>query len=511
MRPSLLAAALLAAAAVGLAPPPAQADAALLAQACGGCHAETPAGLSRIAGQRKTPEGWLMTIVRMRQFHGVEIGAADQAVLVAYLADTQGLAPSEAADWRYAMEKDPNAIESIDAPLREMCARCHTGARVMLQRRTPEEWRLHMDFHVGQFPTIEYQALGRDRPWFAIARDEIAPLLAEMLPFETEAWTAWRDAPRTPPVGDWVVLTDLPGKGQAYGRLTVAGAGAPFDMSGALTLASGETLPVSGRMNLYTGYEWRATLSVGGEEYRQVLALSEDGQSLAGRQFQTRHDSLGGRLIGAKADGPAQMLGAVPEAVPAGAASVQVVGVGIDDLTITGADVAARAANPFGAALSLSAAANVLARIEAGGQGASVAFYDSVDRLAVEPAFTIARVGGGSTFGPEAVPAAFRAVGFWNGPDGAPGTQDDIRIGALPATWSVGPSDAIAEEMADAAYAGAIDPAGVFMPSTAGPNPARRFSTNNAGDLKITGAAAGAAAEARLVVTVQRFVDPPIR
>jgi quinohemoprotein amine dehydrogenase len=494
-----------------LAAPPAAASEELLAQVCGECHEGTDAGLSRVAGQRKTPEGWLMTIVRMRIAHGMEISSADQAALVAWLAETQGLAPSETEGWRYALEKDPAVVEALDEPLGSMCARCHTGARVMLQHRTPEEWTLHMDFHVGQFPTIEYQALGRDRDWYQLAKDEIAPLLAGMLPYETEAWTAWQAAEKPEVAGDWVVLTSLPGKGAAHGVLSVAGTASPYAVSGSLMLADGTSLPVGGQMNLYTGYEWRANLTIGGESYRQVLAVSEDGAGLEGRQFLTETDSLGGRLTGAKAGAGSVILGTVPEALPAPGGAVQVVGTGLDALAAEGAELAGASPNASGVAATVTAGGDGIVALSAGGATGQVAVYSAMDRLAVEPAFAIARVGGGSDIGPDAVPIDFAAVGYWNGPDGQPGTEDDIRIGEVPASWSSGNTNEVAEAMEDAKFAGRIDDSGLFMPAVAGPNPERPFTTNNAGDLKITAEAMGVTGEAQLIVTVQRFIDPPIR
>lgn len=489
----------------------ASASEALLAEACGGCHEAGPDGLSRIAGQRKTPEGWLMTIVRMRTFHGVDVSLADQAELVAHLSETQGMAPAETAPWRYALEKDPAAQEAVEEPLGTMCSRCHTMARVGLQRRTAAEWLTHMHFHVGQFPTTEYQALGRDRDWFRLATEEIAPLLAATYPLETPEWTAWKAAPKASPAGDWVVLTDIPGKGAAYGALTVAGAASPFEVTGALVTAAGEMLPVSGRMNLYTGYEWRAALTVGDARMRQVLAIGEDGATLSGRQFLAEQDSLGGRLTGAKAGtGRTIALGLVPEAAAPGAVTAQLVGVGVDQVAVAGG-AATVAPNAAGAAVSLTGAAGDIAVIEAGDEGFALTFWDKLDRIEVEPAFTIARVGGGSDVAPPPVPAHFKAIGFWNGPDGQPGTIDDIRVGEVPAAWSVGDHDEIAAAMEDAKFAGTMDAAGIFTPAIAGPNPARPYQTNNAGDLKIAGAAGGAQGEARLIVTVQRFIDPPIR
>lgn len=485
---------------------------ALLAQNCSGCHSETDTGLSRIDGQRKSPEGWLMTIVRMRIAHGLQITSEDQAALVHYLADTQGLAPSEAEPFRYALEKDPAHVEAADEPLASMCARCHTAARVGLQRRTAEEWSLHMDFHVGQFPTIEYQALGRDREWFRIAKDEIAPLLAETYPLETDAWTAWQAAEKADVAGDWVVLTDLPGSGAAYGVLSVSGDSSPYAISGALTLADGSSAQVGGQMNLYTGYEWRANLTVGGESYRQVLAVSEDGTALTGRQFKRDDDSLGGTLTGARVGGGTALLGVVPEATAGQDVVAQVVGTGLGGLQAEGQNGLADqiTENAAGASVHL-AGQGALFTFSAGDDTATAALYDSVDRVTVEPEFTISRVGGGSPEGPAAVPALFKAIGWASGPDGQPGTEDDVRLGVIDASWSIENANETAEAMKDATYAGNIGADGIFMPAVAGPNPERAFSTNNAGELKVVAEAAGQKGEAHMIVTVQRFIDPPIR
>lgn len=486
--------------------------AALLSASCSGCHAQTDAGLTRISGQRKSPEGWLMTIVRMRIAHGLEISGDDQAALVAYLSETQGLAPSETTDWRYALEKDPAHVEQVDEPLASMCARCHTAARVGLQRRTAEEWDLHMDFHVGQFPTIEYQALGRDREWYKIASEDIAPMLAEMYPLETEAWSAWQDADKPEVTGDWVVLTDLPESGAAYGTLSVSGDASPYAITGTMTLADGSSIDVGGQMNLYTGFEWRANLTIGGTAYRQVLAMSEDGSALSGRQFQRDNDSLGGRLSAAKVGSGPAILGVVPEAVAGQETTAQVVGTGLDALMVEGANGLADqiAANDMGASVHL-AGEDATFTFTAGDDTATAMLYDSVDRVTVEPEFTITRVGGGSPNGPAAVPAHFKAIGWMNGPDGEAGTEDDIRIGAIPAEWSVENANEMAETMQDASYAGKIGADGIFTPGVAGPNPDRPFSTNNAGELKVVANAAGQTGEAHMIVTVQRFIDPPIR
>ncbi|ADZ70913.1 quinohemoprotein amine dehydrogenase subunit alpha [Polymorphum gilvum] len=500
------------------APAAAQDGAALLEANCAGCHeADASGALSRVAGQRKTPEGWLMTIVRMRLFHGMPIEADAQAQLVRYLADTQGLAPSEAAEFRYALEREPNTVEAAEAPLGEMCARCHTLARVGLQRRTQEEWNLHVDFHVGQWPTLEYQALARDREWLKLAREEVVPLLAERYPFETDAWTAWQEAAKPTALGDWTFVTRLPGKGEAYGTLTVSGDAQPYAVAGTLKTAAGEELAVSGRLNLYTGYEWRANLTVGDTLYRQVLALAEDGATVAGRQFLHAEDSLGAPFRAVRAGGAPAIAGVVPSTLVAGSpATVQVVGTGLESASLSGTlQASGGTANAFGIALDVSPAAGADGPVAvASGPAtadAALAVYSRIDSLRVEPAYAVARVGGGGGSAGK-VPARFEAIGYWNGPDGEPGTDDDVRIGAVPASWSVEPFNEEAETLKDVEHAGAMDEtSGIFMPAVAGPNPDRPFSTNNAGNLKVLARSGEAAGEAQLIVTVQRWNDPPIR
>ncbi|WJS04820.1 quinohemoprotein amine dehydrogenase subunit alpha [Roseibium aggregatum] len=499
-------------------PAGAQDGATLLEENCSGCHmADDNGALSRISGQRKTPEGWLMTIVRMRLFHGMEIEPAVQSELVHYLSDTQGLAPSETEGLRYVLEREPAHMEEVEAPLGEMCSRCHSAARFKLQRRTQEEWALHIDFHVGQWPTLEYQALGRDREWLKLAREEVVPLLAERYPLESDAWNTWLEAQKPEAAGSWVFATSLPEKGEAYGTLEVSGDSQPYTVSGTLMTVGGEELTLSGKLNVYTGYEWRANLDIGGTKYRQILAISEDGSSLSGRQFLHAEDSLGGAFKAARAGGAPAIVGVVPSTVPAGSsATVQIVGTGLGDIALSGAlDATGGATNAYGSAIEVSPAADTdgLITVASGDTTTddTLAVYSHVDSLKVEPAFAVARVGGGGGSAGK-VPARFDAVGYWNGPDGQPGTEDDIRIGSVPASWSVAPFNEEAEHLKDTEYAGVMDETlGIFMPGVAGPNTERPFSTNNAGNLKVLATSGEATGEGQLIVTVQRWNDPPIR
>jgi quinohemoprotein amine dehydrogenase len=300
-----------------------------------------------------------------------------------------------------------------------------------------------------------------------------------------------------------VFATSLPEKGDAYGALEVTGDSQPYSVSGTLMTVDGEELTLEGKLNVYTGYEWRANLDIGGTKYRQILAISEDGGSLSGRQFLHAEDSLGDSFKAARAGGEPAIVGVVPAILPAGSsAKVQIVGTGLGEVALSGAlEASGGETNSYGAVIDVAPAAETDGLITiASGDAASedtLAVYSHIDSLKVEPAFAVARVGGGGGSAGK-VPARFDAVGYWNGPDGQPGT--------------VAPFNEEAEHLKDTEYAGAMDETlGIFMPAVAGPNPERPFSTNNAGNLKVLATSGEATGEGQLIVTVQRWNDPPIR
>ena len=94
--------------------------------------------------------------------------------------------------------------------------------------------------------------------------------------------------------------------------------------------ADGEALSGSGSAIVYTGYEWRGTLKIGDESYRQVMAASADGAELTGRMFQRDHDEWGlrMRLCG---DAPERAAGGATGFIAAGGESLPtLVGINLD-------------------------------------------------------------------------------------------------------------------------------------------------------------------------------------
>jgi len=506
-----------------------QSGKALIQQRCMGCHLHVEqdgSQWSRIDYQRKTPEGWLMTISRMETQRGLVLTGAERQTLVKYLADTQGLAPEETEAGRFMLERQLNRVEQHDTPLfGEMCARCHSGARVALQRRNQDEWRKLVGFHLGQFPSIEVHAMARDRDWLGIATNTMVPYLAEKYPLKSEAWERWQQRKPHSLGGDWVIAGKLVGKGEFSANMKVVATGDDgYSLSVDGHYADGTTLSGNGSAIVYTGFEWRASLTLDGIPVKQVLMASGQGQRLSGRMYQANQEALGAAFSALRNSDKNRILAVQPAYLKVGqTATLKVVGAQLADKPDFGPGVKVlktdrRSANEILVTVKAEKSATTGTRVLNNGSrdtSAALTIYNAVDGIDVQPANSIARVGdAGGTI--ERVKTAYRAVGIDAGVDGKLGTEDDIRIGELPAIWSVKAFDNIAEHDQDVKYAGTMDAgSGIFTPSEAGMNPARKFQTNNAGNLTVVAEVQDGdrtvTGEGHLIVTVQRFNNPPIR
>jgi len=514
------------------------AGAKLIRSNCAGCHVPTDEGLSRISYQRKTPEGWEMTVNRMRLIHRLKINKGDLNIkgsglheIVKYLADNQGLAPSETQGVRYLLEQDLNKIETqFDDEFATMCARCHSGARVALQRRTPKEWNYLVDFHLGQFPSVEYSMFGRDRDWFGIARNKMVPLVSKMYPFTSEDWSSWLMTEKPELNGKWILSGHMPGKGYFSATMTVnQNKKDYYSLSVEGNYANGEAIKGTGSSVVYTGYEWRGNINFGDISLRQTLAASADGQTLTGRFYQKDQELIGMKITAIKDSAKTQLLSVFPNHIKKGETIT---------LTITGSGLGVSLASSLNLPSSIvvnkiiSQNANSMvvkvtaknnapigyANIQVGKAKLTnqLAIYKQVNALEVVPSYGVSRVGdnGGST---PKTNTLFRAVGFDYGKDGIANTQDDLNLGYIEdVTWEVVPRDKIAKKDEDVKFAGHMNTStGQFSPAAAGPNPERYRSTNNAGNLnvvaKLTENGNEISGIGRLLVTVQRWNNPPLK
>ncbi len=500
---------------------PSQAGEALgakvLEETCSRCHAALPSGgFERISEERKTPEGWELTISRMERFDHVTVSAAQEAAVVKWLADRQGLAPAEAAPFRYALERRPVVESPDDTDLAGMCASCHTYARIGLERRDKAEWLKLANMHLGQWPNIEYVATSRDREWWKLASTEIPAKLGAKWPLETKAWSEWKTHRHANLAGSWRVAGHRAGKGDYAGDLVIRPNGDDhYSITYKITYSDGTKSFGKGSAIVYTGYEWRGTVRLGKEKIHEVYALSADGNRLSGRWFRDGQDGIGADVVAVR--GVDAIAGVEPRFIRSGQPSkLTIIGSGLKGTVQLGAGIVVDkvlSATPGAVTILATAAKDTPPgeRAVAVGKAQSASalvVYDRVKAVEVEPGIAVARMGGNG--GPIA-PALcqFEAVAYTKTADGAP-----LRIGAMPAKWEVANFDETAAKDRDASFGGHIDRNGLFTPGLAGPNP-KRGGYDNAANLsvKATMAEGGAAVEgaAHLYVAPQRWNDAPIR
>jgi quinohemoprotein amine dehydrogenase len=498
---------------------------------CTACHiGNLDEGLSRISDQRKTPEGWYMTLNRMQRIHGLSLTAEEQSNVIKYLSDNQGLTPDEIKPYTYVLDKTPNFQKPETNPelFNEMCVRCHSEARIGLQRRTAPEWESLVNFHVGQFISFEAQALARDRDWFEIAKKEIVPLLAERFGKDEATWTSFKESIKdyeTPT--EWSFYGHTPSKGDFSAKLTLSkdsDSNYSVEMSG--NYENGSKFEAKGKTIVYAKTELRSTFEIDGVKYRQILHIDPKTSTAEGRMFEVLHTENGSVLSGVALNTKdVSIVGIYPNALKTGETStITIVGNNLNSKLDFGKNIKVskilkEASNEVVVEVAVDKNAKLsTSDIKVADKDFKNALttYEKIDYIKVTPDYAIARDGGNDTT--DAIQkeyATFEAYGYSFGKDGKKGTADDVKLTVLPAIWNMKPYDEQAIEDKDIQYAGSINRyTGVFTPSEAGPNPVRKLMANNVGNLTITATYIKnnqkLEGESHLIVAVPKFINPPI-
>jgi quinohemoprotein amine dehydrogenase len=504
-------------------------DATVVAE-CSSCHAQDEEGrLSRISWLRKTPEGWQTSLQRMAALHGVSVSPEAARRIVRYLANEQGLAPEELRPGSFEVERRPWSMIDYeyprDADVEQTCLACHSMGRVITQRRTTEEWALLLATHRALYPLVDFQAFRRGGGDGEHPMDVAIEHLGEVFPLETPEWSAWSATMRSPRLaGDWALTGYEPGKGSFYGRVSIAAD--PTDADAFTTRASyvyaesGTQVERGGQALVYTGYQWRGRSDPGqASELREVMLVERDLQSISGRWFSGAYDEFGPDVTLRRIGSGTTVGGVHPKALVRGSTTtVTVFGANLDaagdDLDlgagVTVQSVESRTSGSMTVRLAVATDAQVgLRDLYAGGavlEGA-VVVHDGVDRIEVTPLTGMARAGGANF--PKAF-QTFEALGYDDGPDGEPETDDDLPLGRVEATWRL-------EEYAatygddDVQFVGRLLADGTFEPNLDGPNPERSGNRNNVGDVWVVATHTDAtgrelSARGHLVVTVPLYM-----
>ncbi|MGH7617537.1 MAG: quinohemoprotein amine dehydrogenase subunit alpha [Gemmatimonadaceae bacterium] len=517
---------------------------------CQSCHRRDSLGmLQRISFERKTPEGWEMTVRRMVALNNVKLDPVAARQIVRYLSDNQGLAPAELRPGRFEVER--RMIEyryTADPRTETTCRACHSMGRVITQRRTRGEWELLVATHRALFPDVDFQAFRRGGRASNDSGPAQQPMdiainhLARAFPLRTPEWTAWSATMRPPHLeGTWSLSGNQPGRGAFYGHLTVTRGASDGEFVTQATYRyadDGKIVQRTGKSIVYTGYQWRGRSSepsgrgADTTSLREVMFVEPGWKEMSGRWFNGGYDEIGMDVSLEKLGANPVLAGVAPHALHVGTRG--------QDVTIFGANlprnIAANAID-FGPGVSVQQVVratpdSIMVRVNVDpsaavgkrdlyAAGASLrdgaVVFNQISYIKVVPLAGLARVGG------VVFPKQFQqfdAIAYYNGPDGKADTGDDLEIGRVNASWTL-EEYAVTYDDDDVKFVGTINQSGLFTPNLDGPNPQRSANRDNVGDVWVVatysppgsplGTPAGTPARplrarAQLIVTVPLYV-----
>jgi quinohemoprotein amine dehydrogenase len=488
---------------------------------CGTCHTRDDKGnLSRISWERSTPEGWEESIKRMVRLNGLEITPAEARSVVKYLSTYHGLAPEEAKPVMYMPEHrildEPVPNETV----RTTCMGCHALGRALSWRRSKDDWRLLSNLHVFLYAQADV-AFRRgffgngNAPVIPQVQEDAPPLveqtldyLAKNTPLHTPEWAAWQARMRAPKlVGRWLVTAHIPGHGKYYGEMVMEPGSADDEFQTRVKLQSvtdGSTITRSGQGLVYAGYAWRGrskgTTPAGtapddlSNEMREAMWVSPDQLHAEGRWFWGEYQEFGVDVKLQRASADPTLIAVDRTMLKSGSQGNRVRLIG-DNLPaqVVPADL------EFGSGVTvrrivLHNASEVVAEVDVASNAvpgkrdivfrrsvleSAMAVYDRVDYIKVLPEASLAHLG--SDAHPKGY-QQFEAVAYQRGADDKLHTADDVDLGPIDVTWSVEEYLSVYGDD-DKDFVGTLSSTGLFTPALDGPNPKRKFSRNNYGDV----------------------------
>jgi quinohemoprotein amine dehydrogenase len=484
---------------------------------CSGCHLKDEKGnLSRISYERSSPEGWEEAIKRMMRLNGLKLEAAEAKAILKYLSTNHGLAPEEAKPVMYMVEHRIIDEEVPNESVRTSCMQCHALGKAFQWHRTRDDWQLLTNMHVAFFPQAD--AAFRRNAGAATegggaqgngpgSVEATLDFLGTKYGLQTPEWSAWKARMRAPKLaGKWMVLAHIAGKGQYTGELTMTQGAAEDEFTTSVKLqpvGGGTAITRTGTGLVYAGYSWRgrskgATKGTAvddlNSEMREVLWMNPDQTSGEGRWFWGEYQEFGmdvklKRITGAPTlltlDRPSLVVGSQGQRVRLLGSNLpaQIVPSDLDfGAGVTVKSVVSHTATELVVQVDVAPNAVFGKRDVALGlsvlQGA-IAVYDKADYIRVLPETSLSRLGG--DVHPKGY-QQFEAVAYHRGVDGKLHTADDVEVGPIDVTWSMEEFFAVFGDD-DREFVGTLGSTGLFTPNIDGPNPQRKFSRNNYGDV----------------------------
>ena len=507
---------------------------ALVIKKCGTCHTKDEKGnLSRISWTRTTPEGWEEAIKRMVRLNGLVITSEEAKPILKYLATNHGLAPEEAKPVMYMPEHRIQDEEAPNEAIRSTCMNCHALGRPFSWHRTKEEWTLLTTLHSALYQQAESAFRGGNRggggggtPAIGSAPavpavpvlDQTIDFLAKNYGLHTPEWAAWRTRMRAPKMtGKWMVSAHILGKGKYYGELTIAPGAADDEFTTTLKLqpvGGGPAITRTGTSVVYAGYSWRgrskgsaapanASPDDLSSEMREAMWISPDQSWGQGRWFWGEYQEFGLDVKIQRATSEPLLVTTDKYSLKTGSKAQRVRLIGNSfPLQVTAADL------DFGAGVKVTSivshtSTQIVAEVDVAADAATgkrdvavgrsslqdaIAVYDKVDYIKVVPETALARLGGDAKSVHPKGYQQLEAIAFAKGEDGKIHTGDDIDLGPVDVNWSVEEFLSVFGDD-DREFVGSLSSTGLFSPNIDGPNPQRKFSRNNYGDVWVVATA----------------------
>jgi len=338
--------------------------------------------------------------------------------------------------------------------------------------------------------------------------------LAKSAPLHSPEWAAWQSRIRAPRItGKWLVSASMLGYGKFVGELVVEPGPAEDEFKTSVTLKSlkdGTVVKRAGTGLVFAGYSWRGRskgLVAPGKkpddlmsEARETLWIAPDQSWAEGRWFWGDYQEFGFDVKLTRGSNDPVLVSVANYSLKAGAKGQQVRILG-DSLpaTLAPADLDMGAGVKVNKIVShgkteLIADVDVAADAVSGkrdiGLGRSIlqnafAVYHHVDYIRVTPDTALAHLG--SDVHPKGY-QQFDVIAYENGVDGKPHTADDVELGPVDVTWSVEEFLSVYGDD-DKSFIGNLSETAFFTPASDGPNPERKFSRNNYGDVWVVATA----------------------
>lgn len=535
-------------------------------KACGSCHVpDDKQRMTRISYRRATPENWELTIRRMMSLNNIQISPDVARRVIKSLSDSHGLAPEEARTIMFDAERRMiDFTYTADKETHDLCSTCHSIGRVLSERRTKDEWDGLIAMHRYYYPGIDggsggfrrggggggggganaggASAAGRGRGGEGgrggagrYPVDRALNHLVGAFPLTSQEWTGWSAAMRTPRLaGRWALAGYEIGKGPVYGQVTISDRpdlADSFLTDGRYSYTrTGQTVTRRSRAIVYTGFQWRGRSADSPDDpglWREVAFIERNGQEIKGRWFTGAHDETGIDVTLRRASNDPLVSGTDVSSLKSSSSAqrVRIFGANLPE-RVTAADIdfgqgvrvsRVVSATPEMLTVDVDVAADARMGprdLSLGGstRPGAIVIYSKLDGIRVTPQAGMARLGG-VTFPIRT--EQFEARGVSNGPDGKPGSPDDLDLGPVEARWGLEEYTATFKDD-DIKFVGEIGPSGLFTPNVEGPNPKRSGNRNNVGDVWVVAtytppgadpAAKPLRARAHLLVTVPIYMD----